>query len=131
MASLLFNAVGSQNQNDLGITNSRQAMGDGKGSTPMCQAFQRLLNQTFALIVQGGGRFIKNQDPGIFQENTGNADPLFLSAGQFNPAFADICIILLGQLADKLVRTCLLGGPYNFFSGSVRTAEGNVIVHGS
>ena len=55
-------------------------MGDGHGGTGLHQSLQGILYQALALGVEGRGGFVEDEDRGILQDGTGDADALTLSA---------------------------------------------------
>ncbi len=72
-------------------------MCDDKGGTVSGEMFQGVLYHLFTLIVERGSRLIENEDGWIFQENSGDGEPLFLSPGQFDAPLPDVCVVAVGE----------------------------------
>ena len=78
-------------------------MGDDQHGAVVCQFLQRFLNRFFALVIQGTGGFVEDDDRRILQEDTRNAQALFLSAGEFDAALADVGVVSFGQADDEVM----------------------------
>ncbi|MNJ74760.1 hypothetical protein D3C77_717420 [compost metagenome] len=65
-----------------------QAMGDHQRGAPAHQAGQCLLDQVFALCIEGAGGFVQQQDWCVDQQRPGNRQALALPAGQADAALA-------------------------------------------
>jgi len=53
--------------------------------------------------VQGGGRFIHDQDVGVLEQGAGNGQALFLAFGQIEPPFIHPGGIALRQALDEII----------------------------
>jgi hypothetical protein len=60
-----------------------------RGASPR-QLREGRLHSAFALVVEGGGRLVEDQDRRILQEGPGDGQPLLLAAGERYPALADV-----------------------------------------
>ena len=85
-----------------------QSVGDGDDGFAAHDAFQRFLDGLFAFAVEGGGGFVQNQDRGVFEDGAGDADALFLAAGEFDAALADMgfvgcALLVVGEVLDEVV----------------------------
>ena len=78
-------------------TDGGEPVGDGEGGAPAGQLFQGLLHQALALVVQGAGGLVQNQDGRIFQEHPGDGNALLLPAGELDAPLAHEGVISLGQ----------------------------------
>ena len=65
-----------------------EAVGDHQRGAVLHQAFERLLDELFALGIQGAGRFVEQQDRRIAQQRAGDGDALLLAAGKLRAPFA-------------------------------------------
>ena len=63
---------------------------------PFASSSRELLHHLLALVVQGRGGLVQNQDRRVFQENPGDADPLLLPSGELYAPLAHIGVIPLG-----------------------------------
>ncbi len=80
MCALFFDSLVSQYKNPFGIPDRGQTMSDDKRSAMSRQFLQRILDDSFAFIVQGTGRFIEDQHRRVFQEHPRNTQALLLPA---------------------------------------------------
>ena len=71
VAALLLDALLGEHQNLLGVADGGQPVGNDQGGTVFGQPLQALLDQPFALVVQGGGGLVKDEDGGGFSERPG------------------------------------------------------------
>ena len=62
MGAPLRDAVVSHHQDLIGILDGGQPVGDGDSSTVVGQGVQTLLDPAFALVVQGAGGLVQDQD---------------------------------------------------------------------
>ena len=120
MGSFFHNAVLSQDQNQIRVPYGSEAVGDGKGSAALRQFLQGALHQLFALVIQGRGGFVQNQNRRVFQENPGDADPLLLPSGKLYAPLSHIGVIAVGQVRDELVGAGKLSGADDFFLSGAR-----------
>ena len=81
--------------------------------------------------IHGGGRVVKDNDLGLFQQRPGDAQPLLLAAGNVHAALAKIHIISPGQSADKFIRRGGLAGGGDFRVGGVGVAPAQVFFNGA
>ena len=54
--------------------------------------------------VHGGGGVVQNEDLGFFQQRTGDAKTLLLTAGDVGAALLDVGVVAVGERADEVVR---------------------------
>ncbi|MNY09249.1 hypothetical protein D3C86_1421560 [compost metagenome] len=78
-------------------------MGDDQGGAVFHQAGQRLLNQVFALCIEGAGGFVEQQDRRIHQQRPCDGQALALAAGQTEAAIAQMRLVTIGHGFDKVV----------------------------
>ena len=104
-----------------------QPVRDGDGGPVFREFLQALLDPAFALIVQGAGRFVQDQDGRILQEHAGNRDALFLSAGEAGAAFSHKGIVSVRQLFDKVMDIGAFRGRDDLIHGSSGPAVGDVV----
>ena len=81
----------------------REAVGDGEGRPARHQRRQGGLDQPLGLGVQGGGRFVQDQDARVLQDGAGDGDALLLAAGELVAALADDGVVAVGQRGDVVV----------------------------
>ena len=116
-----------QDENAVGPLHGRQAVGDQDGGPSSHQPVQRLLHQHLRLRIQGRGRFVQDQEPGIFQERPGDGESLPLSPRQIDTFFAHHGLISVGQRGDEAMGIARPAGRKGLFQGRVSTAVANVL----
>ena len=104
-------------------------MSNDKHRTVCHKVFYRLLHDCFRLVIQRGSRFVQNNYRRIFDESTGNRNPLFLPAGKQDAAFADFRIQTFVQRIDKLIKAGAFYGIGNLFARSIFLAEKDIIAN--
>ena len=61
-------------------------------------SFSRLWpHQDLALVVQGAGGLVQDQDGRVLQEDAGDGDALLLAAGELDAALTDIGVVAILQ----------------------------------
>ena len=85
------------NKDFICVFDRREAVCDGDSRTVFRERLQTLLDMALAFVVQSAGCLIKDQDRRIFQEDSGNGNPLFLPAGKTGAPFTDEGIITVRQ----------------------------------
>ena len=53
--------------------------------------------------VHGGGGVVQNEDLGLFQQRTGDAKPLLLTAGDVGAALLNVGVVAVGEALNELV----------------------------
>src|SRR6266700_2337776 len=101
----LFNDTALLDDHDLvRVLDCAQAMGDYNRGAIFHQAFERLLHQVFAFIVERTGRLVKDQQAWIAQQGPCNGNTLTLSTRKLHSALADQRVVPLRQVLDKFAR---------------------------
>lgn len=114
----------------VGILNGGEAVGDDDAGAILHQGVEGLLNEEFGLVVDGGGGFIEEEDGRVLEEGAGDGEALFFSAGEFDAAFADIGVELLGKITDEIGLGGIEGLP-DLLIGGVAHGEGEVFANGA
>ena len=96
----------------------------------MCKIGQSPLNQAFALGIECRRGFVQDQYRSIDKHGPGDGDTLPLSAGKHRSAFADLCVVAIRQLLDKVVSEGNAGGIFDLFRRRIRFAVGDVVGDG-
>ena len=71
-------------EDEIGIANSRQAVGDDEGGAICAQCVHRFLDEYLSAGIDRRGGFVENEQRGLGQKRTGNGDELAL-AGRVAP----------------------------------------------
>ena len=101
MCSPLGDSILGDDDDFICVSYGRQAVSDRDGSPVFGQLFQTLLDPAFALIIQGTGCFVQDEDGRIFQKDTGDRDTLLLSSGKAGAAFSHEGIIAVRSSSMK------------------------------
>ena len=80
MCSALDDAAVLQNDDQVGVADGREAVGDDQGSTPTHQARECVLDEPLAFRVEGGSGFVEDEQGRILEHGPGDGDALPLSA---------------------------------------------------
>ena len=131
MRAAFDNLAVFQNQNLIGAAYCREPVCDDESRTPTSKRSQTILNQRFALAVETGGCFIKDQQLGIGENGARDRNALALSAGKLYSALADDRLVLLLEFFDKLFTVRNAAHRLNLIGCGVRIRESNVLGNGS
>lgn len=99
------------------ILDGGQAMGNDNASASRAGGVESLLDQLFALQVQGRGGLVQQQDLGIPHQSPGNGNPLLLSPRELSAPGSHPGIIAIGQADDEAVGVGTLGRCYDLRHG--------------
>ncbi len=76
--------------------------------------------------VDGGGRVVEEEEPGVGEDGAGEGDALALAAGEGEAVLADGGVVPVGQVGDEAVRLGGAGGPLDLLLGGVGDAVRDV-----
>jgi hypothetical protein len=86
---LSYYAVGADADDDVAALDRAEAVGDGDGGVV---AFEELgegvVDESLGFGVEGGGRFVEDEDVGVFEQGARDGDALLLPAGELGAAGA-------------------------------------------
>ena len=119
-----------QYQDLVSVQYSGNALGDDKAGSSLHEPFEGLLDAILSAIVHAGRGIVKNEDPGIKQERSGNGDALLLSAGKRHPSLSHVGVEPVGKGGDEIMGFTRYGGLDDLGHGGIRTAEGDVLANG-
>lgn len=68
-------------------------MGDDEADPALEDGFEALLDQLLGLGVDGGSRFVHDENPRVREQGAGEGNELFLAGGESVAALADISIV--------------------------------------
>jgi len=80
VASALDDTALFQDGDAIGFFDGAQAVGDGDDGAATGEVFEGGLDESFALIVEGGGGLVENENARVAQEGAGDGDALALPA---------------------------------------------------
>ena len=102
-------------------------MRDDEGGAALEQRLQRLLDQDLGMGVDGGGRFIQNQDLRVIQQRAGEGDQLLLPGGKAAAALVDLGVVALFHRQDGVVDVHRFGCGDDLFFRRVQLAVADVV----
>ncbi|SCE47781.1 hypothetical protein GA0115253_105726 [Streptomyces sp. Termitarium-T10T-6] len=102
------------------------AVGDEEGGPPRHHLFQRLVDLVLDAGVDGGGRVVEEEEPGVGEDGAGEGDALALAAGEGEPVLADGGVVAVRQVGDEPVGLGGAGGRLDLLLGGVGEAVGDV-----
>ena len=70
----------SSHEDQIGIGDGRQAMGDDEGGAALAERIERLLDAALGFGVEGAGCLVQDQDRRVLQNGTGDRKALTLTA---------------------------------------------------
>ena len=80
-----------------------QTVGNHQDRFAFCQLPDGLLQLLLVFGIHAGCGFIQNDDGCVLQNCPCNGDSLLFSAGEAGAAFADLCLITVGQCHDTAI----------------------------
>ena len=83
------------------------------------------------LGVHRGGGVVQNQDLGLFQQGTGDAKTLLLTAGNIGAALLDLMVVAIGEAFDEIVGAGQLADMDQFLISSIGVAPAEVVFDGA
>ena len=95
----------------------------------MGQLFEALAHKDLALVVEGAGGFVQNEDGRVLQEDPRDRNALLLTARELDAPLTHIGIEAVLQGADKALCARQTGRLDNFLPGRAGFAVGDVIRH--
>ena len=111
------------------IADGRKPVGNDQGGAALRQGIKGTLDLGFCHTVQCGSGFVQDENGRVFQEDTGNGDPLLLSAGEKRAPFAHIGVKALGHSQNIIENFCFPGGLHHFLHGGIGFAVADIFKH--
>ena len=102
-------------------------MRDSEGRPVLHQTGDRLLNLLLCFRVHAGGRLVQNKDFWIVQNRARNRDTLPLAAGKPLPPLADLRVVAVGELQQKLVTVGGFGRAHDLVHRGVGLGVSDVV----
>ena len=130
MRTTLDNTTLVEDANHIGMADCAEPMGDDNAGTIAEEVIESLLDEAFALGVEGGSRLIEDENVGIAENCASYADALALTAREIGAAVAYDGIVAILLLSDEIVGVGNLGSSFYFLLRSVLDTEGDIISDG-
>ena len=111
----LDNLAVLQHEDQISPSHGRQPVGDHKRRPTPDRLVQRLLEPVLSLHVHARSGVVENDYRRVEKNSPGDCEPLTLSAGERNAAFADPRVVPVGQSLDEVVKLGDLRRLYHIF----------------
>ena len=109
------------------IADRRYTLGNNDGGGILQVLTEALTNGRVGGGVHRAGAVIQNNNFGLFQECSGNAETLLLAAGYVDAALPQIGVIAFWEGHDKVMGTGRLGGSDDFFVRGILIAPFQIV----
>src|SRR5690606_2615638 len=117
--ALLDNLALAQHDDTVGAANGAEAVRDEDGRGARENEVERFLNLRLGERVNAGGRLVQNEDGGLLQQHTQQADQLALAHAQARAALAYVAVQAVRQRLQPLAAADAVGDFLNLRVGRV------------
>jgi hypothetical protein len=107
-------------QDQVGIHDALDAVGDDEGGAVFHQVLQRFADLGFGFGVDRGGRVIQDQDARVFEQGAGNRHALLLPAREGDARSPTRVLVTVREGQDHIVDGGGARGGFDFFVGTSR-----------
>src|SRR5690349_1041231 len=80
-------------EDDIGVSDRREAVRDGDRGSALDQGLERLLDDALTFGVQRRGGLVEDEDRRVFEDHARDREPLALSTGEPVAALADDSVV--------------------------------------
>ena len=109
------------------IADGRYTLGDNDGGGILQILTEALTYGRVGSGVYRAGAVIQNDDFGLFQECSGNAETLLLAAGYIDAALSQVGVVALWEGHDKVMGTGSFGSGDDFFVCGILIAPFQIV----
>src|SRR5262249_59609048 len=88
----------------IGVTNSRQPVGDDDDGPPFRDFLHVLVDDPLALVIERARRFVENQDAWVADQRARDGDALALASREGRATLADDGVVTERKLENEIVR---------------------------
>ena len=92
-----------EHQDQVGIHDTLDAMGDDEGRAVVHKLHQRIVDLSFGLGINRRRGVVQDQDARVLEQSPGNGDTLFLTAGESHALFAYQRIVSIRKALDDIM----------------------------
>lgn len=114
----------ADDEDEVGIADSGEAVGDDEGGAAAHEGVEGVLDEAFAFGIEGAGGFVEDEDGGIAKDGAGDGDALTLATGEFDAAFTDDGFVAVGEGGDEIMGIGLARGGFDLVLGGVPAGAG-------
>ena len=94
----------------IGSDDSGEPMGDDDGGASTEHLIKSSLEEPLTFCVECRGGFVEDEQAGVAEESTSNADALALTAREEASPFAERGVVAFGEAHDEFVSLSVVGG---------------------
>ncbi len=113
------------------IDHRGKTMGNHDCGAVLHDAFQRLLDPLLRFVVEGGSRFVEQENRRIAHDGASDRDALALAARKRHAVFADRRVVALRLLQDEFMRMGKFRRLDDFLIRRVRAAIADIVGNGA
>ena len=117
-------------QDLVGIADGGKAVGDDEGGATLDEILEGKLDEMLGFGIDRSGGVVEDEDAGVHEQDAGNGDALFLSAGEGDAALTDAGVVALGAVEDEFVRLSGCGSADDLLICGTGGAEGDIFADG-
>src|SRR5262245_44703564 len=103
MRAALDDASFVQHEDFIGVHDRGKPVRNGERRVALRDARELLLDTLLCRGIERGSRLVEYQNARILENGAGDRDPLFLAAGQLEPALANPGLVLFRKPLDEVV----------------------------
>ena len=127
MGALLDDAPVLEDDDEVGIADRRQPVGDDEGRSSSEQEPQRPFDLPLGADVDRRGGLVQDQDSRVGEQRARQRHKLTLSKRESRAAFLQLRLVAVLEAQDEVVRADRLRGLHHLFRRRVGAAEGDVL----
>ena len=98
------NGAAVHHEDEVGVLHGRDALGNDDLGRLGDIGLEALADERVGARIDRGGRVVEDQDLRLLEQRAGDAQALFLSAGDVRAALLDVGVIAVGERSDEVVR---------------------------
>src|SRR5947207_10921989 len=103
MRPFLDDAPAVENRDPVRVADGRESVGDDQRRATRHQPFDRLLDQTFGLVVERRSRLVEDQDRYVLEERARDRQALALPPGELHAELADHRVVAVWQRPNEVM----------------------------
>ena len=127
VVTLLHDLAIVDDKNRVGMDDGRQSMGNDKSGTSSTKYFQTGLDRGLGITVDTAGRFVQEQNLGVFEDGSRDGHALELATRELYTPFTNLLAITFGESHDLVVKRNGFAGVSHFIFGSVEFGVSQIL----
>src|SRR5262249_30160137 len=129
MTAIFHDPTTLDRDDPVGMANSRKPMRNHQDSASSGDPLHVCLDDSLALIIEGAGGFIEDQDARVSDERSSNRDTLPLSARQARSALTNDSIVTLREFENEIMRAGKFGRSDHALRRHARVGKRDVVTN--